>query len=451
MEISARSYLTAGVSLTATTALAFAPLSIPTHHHTVTMPHVTVSELRLAVSPVDIEAFIGELQTLFDGATTTVTDVAGIPGQSLIGVVDNIVELLGTVFTGLIDATGNQTLVASLTILKTLSVDAFAKLAENLGLINPVITTTTAQVGELLSSALTGSLQNILVATANVINDPLSVADYAGLLTAGVAGGQLLVGNGLKAVQAVGDGLFDIAGIALSEVTFQLNNAAAGISALLTQLATASDNAVVQAVLGAIRGLVIAPAVAVFNLGSGVAGAVLTTAHTGFDVLLDAATSVVTGVTTDAAPAVSDFRAAPALEAAGKTESATAQILDDPALPVVDPVVAAEVPTVPVTPSPEKAEEPSSVVAPVVDHAEADDVAVEDPAVEDPAVGDGATEDETTAGELDRKSVADTTVSDEPAPAGRSHPRAGDKGAEDNDPGDTDSSADHEGNSSDVV
>jgi hypothetical protein len=96
----------------------------------VTVPHVTVSELRLAVSPADIEAFIADLQTVLDGATTTVADVAGIPGQSLVGVVDDIVTLIDNVFTGAIDATANQTLVASLTILKTLSVDAFAKLAQ---------------------------------------------------------------------------------------------------------------------------------------------------------------------------------------------------------------------------------------------------------------------------------------------------------------------------------
>ena len=383
VDISARSYLTAGASLAAATALAFAPLAMPPHHPTVPVPHVTVPELRLAVSPADIEAFVADLQAALDNATTTVADVAGIPGQNLIGVVDNIVTLIDDVFTGLIDATANQTLVASLTILKTLSVDAFAKLSENLGLINPVITTTAAQVGELLTTALTGSLQNMLVAAVNVVNDPLSPASYAGLLTAGVASGQLLVGNGLRAVQAVGDGLFDIAGIALSEVTFQLNNAAGGISELLTQLGEASDNTIVEAVLGAVRGLVIAPAVAVFNLGSGVAGAVLTTAHAGFDVLLESATSIVDPtrsdsavpeevpltaataevVTAEASTGPSDDAATLGPDASSEAQAATSQTLEDP----VDP-----------------ADRVDPVVDPVVEETEAEDV-LEENAAEDAA------------------------------------------------------------------
>jgi hypothetical protein len=91
-------------------------------------------------------------------------------------------------------------------------------LHENLSLINPVITTTTARVGELVTSALTGSLQNILIAAVDVASNPLSPASYAGLLTSGVASGQLLVGNGLKVIQSIGGGGFDIAGIALKEV-----------------------------------------------------------------------------------------------------------------------------------------------------------------------------------------------------------------------------------------
>lgn len=294
MDISARSYLTAGISLTAATAIAFAPLAVPESHTRVPIPHVTVSDLQLAVSPADIDALVADLQGVLDDATNTVTDLVGIPGQTLIGVVDNIVTLIDTVFTGLIDSTDNQTIEALLSVLQTFSADAFEMLAENLGRINPVITTTTAQVGDLLTSALTGSLQNILIAVVNVVDDPLSLASYAGLVTAGVAGGQLLVGTGLQAVQGLGDAGFDIAGIAVDEVMFQFNNFAIdGIGALLTELGDASGNAVVEAVLGAVQGLAIAPAVAVFNLGSGVVDTVLTTAHAGFDVLLDGATVMV--------------------------------------------------------------------------------------------------------------------------------------------------------------
>ncbi|MGE0221509.1 MAG: hypothetical protein AB7S95_37950, partial [Mycolicibacterium sp.] len=228
MQISVRSYLTAGLAFTTAGAIALAPLAIPQSPPAVTIPHVAVPDIRLTVTPADIETFVAALQEVLDEATATVAAVAGIPGQTVVSVVNGIVALINTVFTGLIDATDSETLVALLTVLRTLSSDAFAKLAENVGLANPVITATTTQVGELVTSAVTGTLQSVLIAVVNVVNDPLSFANYAGLLTAGVAGGQLLAGNGLAAVQAVGDAGYTLTGIALSEVTFQLNNLGAG-------------------------------------------------------------------------------------------------------------------------------------------------------------------------------------------------------------------------------
>jgi hypothetical protein len=212
-----------------------------------------------------------------------------------------VVTLIDTVFSRLIDSTSNQTIVASLTILKTLSVDAFAMLSENLGRINPVITTTTAQVGELLTTALTASLRNVSVALLNLANDPLSLASSIGLITAGVTSGRLLAANGLTAVRTIGDAGFAIAGIALHEVTFQFNNAVTGLSALLTQLGTASGNAVVEALIGAVRALAISPAVTVFNVGSAAVGLVLDVANAGFDTVLDGAIGIANGAGTGGA------------------------------------------------------------------------------------------------------------------------------------------------------
>ena len=293
MEISARSYFASGVSLAAASAIAFAPLAVPAHPYRVEIPRVTVADIRLAASPGDIEALVANLQAALGNSTDAIAAAVGIPGQTLIGVVSNIVTLLDVGFTGLIDATDNPTIAQSLTILKTLSVDAFAMLHENLGLINPVITTTTAQVGELVTSALTGSLQNALIAVLNVANNPLDPGSYADLLTAGVGSGQLLAGNGLRAIQRLGDGGFAIAGIAVKEVTFQFDNAVTRLGDVITQLGDASDNAIVDAVVGAVKGLVIAPALSVFNLGSGLVQTVLTTANTGFAVLVGGATSIV--------------------------------------------------------------------------------------------------------------------------------------------------------------
>jgi hypothetical protein len=166
-------------------------------------------------------------------------------------------------------------------------------LADNLGRINHEITATTAQVGELLTSALTGALGNVLVAVTDVANNPLSPASYAGLLSAGVAGGRLLVGNGLEAVRSVGDAGFGIVGIALDEVTFQFTNAVTGLSDLFGQLADASGSAIVEAVIGAVQGFAVAPALAVVNLGSELAHSVVGAANAGFDLVLDTATGIV--------------------------------------------------------------------------------------------------------------------------------------------------------------
>lgn len=302
MELSARSFVTAGVALTAASALAFTPVAIPGRAVStpiVAAPIVSVPDVRLVVSATDLEAFFAGMQAVLARSTAGAAELAGVPGQNLIGVVDNVVTLIDTVFSGLIDSTNNQTIVASLTILKTLSVDAFAMLAENLGRINPVITTTTSQVGELITSALTASLRNVSVALLNLAHDPLSLANGVGLITAGVTSGRLLAANGLTAVRTIGDAGFAIAGIALHEVTFQFNNAVSGLSALLTQLGSASGNALVEAVIGAVRTLAISPAVTVVNLGSAAVGSVLDATKAGFDLVLDGAIGTVDATTID--------------------------------------------------------------------------------------------------------------------------------------------------------
>ena len=74
---------------------------------------------------MDLETFFAGVQAVLDRSTAGAAELAGVPGRNLIGVVDNVVTLIDTVFSGLMDSTSNQTIVASLTILKTLSVDAF--------------------------------------------------------------------------------------------------------------------------------------------------------------------------------------------------------------------------------------------------------------------------------------------------------------------------------------
>lgn len=300
MDIPARSYLTAGVSLLTVSAIALAPLPLTAAHH----PASVTTAIRLVASPADINAAIDDVQTRLLDGTAQLAAAAGVPGRGLIGVVDNIVTMWDVLFTRLMNATSDPTQLGSLAILKPFSVDAFAMLAHNLGRINAVITGTTAQVGELLTMGLTGSLRNVVVAGVTAADAPLAPASYAGLLAAAIETGELLVGNGLGVVKAVGDAGFDIGGIVVDELTFQLNNALGSLGKLMTQLGDASGSGLAKVVVAAVRGLALAPALAVFNFGSQAIKAVIATAKGGFDAVLGIGTSLTGSTGTPATSAV---------------------------------------------------------------------------------------------------------------------------------------------------
>jgi hypothetical protein len=288
------------------------------------------SDIRLAASPADIETALDDLQAVLLNGTHQLAAAAGVPGQGLIGVVDNIVTMWDVLFTRLINGTTNPTLLGSLAILKPFCVDAFAMLAHNLGRINALITGTTEQVGELLTTALTGSLRNVLVAGVTAVNAPLAPMSYAGLLAAGIETGELLVGNGLGVVKAMGDAGFDIGGIVTDELTFQLNNAVGSLGKLLTQLGDASGSPLARAVVAGVRGLAFAPALAVFNFGSQAIKAVLTTAKEGFGAVVNIGLSI-GGTTASAVPVQADVRPVtrqspvPARAAVSLTDKTTAK------------------------------------------------------------------------------------------------------------------------------
>src|ERR1051325_4687794 len=102
VDISPRSYLTAGVSLTAATAVAFAPLAVPQHHAAPALPTITASDVRLTVTAADIDAFVANVDAVLRTATSTIDGIVEIPGHTLIGLVNNdILTLIDDAFTGL--------------------------------------------------------------------------------------------------------------------------------------------------------------------------------------------------------------------------------------------------------------------------------------------------------------------------------------------------------------
>jgi hypothetical protein len=184
-------------------------------------------------------------------------------------------------------------------------------------------------VGELLTTALTGSIRNVLVAGVTAANAPLAPASYTGLLSAGIETGQLLVGNGLGVARAVGDAGFDIGDVVVDELTFQLNNALGSLGKLMTQLGDASGSGLAKAVVAAVRGLAFAPALAVFNFGPQAIKAVIATAKGGFDAVVDIGSSIAGSTTASAEAADGGMRQAtrpsliPARVAVRPTETAT--------------------------------------------------------------------------------------------------------------------------------
>jgi hypothetical protein len=262
-------------------------------------------------------------------------------------------------------------------------------------------------VGDLLTSALTGSLGNVLVAVSDVANHPLSPASYAGLLSAGVAGGRLLVGNGLEAVQSLGDAGFGIVGIALDEVTFQFTNAVTGLSDLFGQLADASGSAIVEAVIGAVQGFAVAPALAVVNLGSDLAHSVLGAANAGFDLVLDTATGIVN-------PAGSGATV-PADEPTGRSSTLAVEAdsapSDDAERGAAEPAQTDQATT--------DQAEPAATDEVTVDDAATDEVAVDDATTDEVAVTDTAADETDTDVDAVEQEPAEQEAADQKPDTGK--------------------------------
>ncbi|MBU8821465.1 MULTISPECIES: hypothetical protein [Mycolicibacterium] len=262
MEISARSYLTAGMALTTASAIAFTPLVSPhASPHGIALPHISTSTVQLTalITPADIGALINNLNTAANSVSSTATSLVGVPGQTLVGALNSAVALSNTLWDGLIAATSNPTLVAVLTALKASSNGGLTSLATTVGATNDTLTLTTGQVADLLTSTLTGSLGTALQAVANIINNPLSVSSYTGLLTAplGIVG--LALNNGLTAARDLGVNALTLGTALVTGVTAQITNILSTVNGLIGAAGDASGSALVDGVLTAVQGIVSAP------------------------------------------------------------------------------------------------------------------------------------------------------------------------------------------------
>lgn len=297
MQISARSYLTAGISLTAASAIALTPLAIPANERAVTIPNVTVSDIQLTVTPGEIQAFFANLQGELEEFNANVAAIVGLPGQTLADALGSAIDLNEDFYDTLRGLTTNTTLLNLLNALEVSSTYGLESLQiaiegivdEDLVVFgfNENLVLTTEQLSNLLAGSITGSLSNVLSSFVAVLNNPLDVSAYAGLISTGLIDtvGDL-ASNGLSAVSVIGNSGFDFASTGLWLLQDQIDNAIATVVDLSDVAAGATGSALIEAVTTAVQSLTLAPAQAISDVAFGITNDVLGAFQGGFNEIL---------------------------------------------------------------------------------------------------------------------------------------------------------------------
>ncbi len=263
-----RTVLQPSISVAVVSALAFAPLlAAPL---TTAPPAPAIAQLRMpdialsaAVKPADIDKLIANLNRELENASATVTGLVGAPGGTLIGALDSAVDLNNSLWKQLSAATDNTFLRQVLAALKASSNSGLKGLADTVKSANSTVTLTTGQLADLLSSVLTGSLSTALHAVANLLNDPLSLSSYIGLVgvplrVAGLAATEVLAGAGDLGVNAL-----SLTSTLVTGVTAQIDNALSAFNGVVNATKKAVGEDLISGALTAVQGIVAAPVTAI--------------------------------------------------------------------------------------------------------------------------------------------------------------------------------------------
>lgn len=296
MELSARSYLTAGVALTAATAIAFTPVLAPTSAPTLELPRVSVSEVHLAavINPADVEALVANLHAAMSGVGATVTSLVANADQTLTGALNSAVAVNDNVWDGLIDAArGSAVLVTLLRGLRSASSGGLSDLSATVGSAGDAVTLTTGELTNLLTSTVTGSLATALQAVVRTLNDPLALSSYIALAAAplGIAG--LALENGIDAVRSLATNGVDLVDTVVHGVTAQIDNALTLVNSVIASGRGLTDVFIIDGVLTAVQGIVSAPVSAVLAGVNGLSTTLANGATFTVDKLADGAGSLV--------------------------------------------------------------------------------------------------------------------------------------------------------------
>ncbi len=278
MELSARSYLTAGIALTAASAIALTPVVVsPNSAFQLPVPHIAASQVQLAaaINPADVAALVSNLNAAMGSVTSTVSSLVDSSGQTLAGALNSAAGLNNTLWDGLIRAAGaNPTLASVMIALKAASAGGLSQLAASVDAAGGTIALSSGQVAGLLTSTVTGSLGSALQAVTSIVNDPLSAASYLGLLTTpfGIAG--MALQGGINAVASLATGGVELASTLVTGVTAQIGNALALVNGVLDAGKSLTDIALIDGALTAVQGIVSAPISAALAGVNGITGAV---------------------------------------------------------------------------------------------------------------------------------------------------------------------------------
>lgn len=276
MELSVRSYLNAGIALTAASTIALTPVVVTPAHLQAALPQVSASQIHLAaaINPTDIAALVANLNTAMSSVTSTVTSVVDASGHTLTGALNTAAGLNNNLWDGLIRAAGaNPTLGSVLIALKAASAGGLSQLAQSVDAAGGTITLTTGQVAALLTSTVTGSLGTATQAVASIVNDPLSAASYLGLLTTPIGIVGLALNGGINVAANLATNGVGLASTLVHGVSDQIGNALSLVNGLLEAGKTLTDVALIDGALTAVQGIVSAPVTAALAAVAGLTSA----------------------------------------------------------------------------------------------------------------------------------------------------------------------------------
>ncbi|GAT10329.1 hypothetical protein H7I77_05235 [Mycolicibacterium novocastrense] len=285
------------LALTTAAALTLTPLVLPQPAAPLhlSLPQVSAPRLELtaAINPADVTALINNLNAALESASTTVTGLVGTPGQTLANALASAATLNDSLWDGLIDATDNRTLAAILTTLKDTAGNGLSRLSNSVDAANGTIVLTTGQLADLLTSTLTGSLGTALHAVATVINNPLALPSYTGLINTPLDIAGLLVTGGIGAVNNLGANVLTVTNTVVTGVTAQVDNALDTFNGLLSAGKTLTGIGLINGLLTAVQGIVSAPVTAAVAGVNGASTTITNAAATTLDKIADGASDAI--------------------------------------------------------------------------------------------------------------------------------------------------------------